>query len=107
MYCTFINNTLTATGFQMMAQLLSSSGMQKLYTDQTANRQIPASVVVEKSGIYQITVLAITAESGVVDSVVEYTESVEVNIPPDIPITTVDRFTAPYVHQDGISGTYV
>ena len=71
--CTYSNPVVT--GFQMIAQL-NRRQVQKIYTSKTINRQIPASVVVEDNGMYQVTVFAIRGESGIVDSDVEFRERV-------------------------------
>ena len=60
---------IAVTGFQMVAQLSSSS---QVYTNKTTDHQTPASVEVEESGMYQVTIFAIRGERGILDSTVEY-----------------------------------
>ena len=63
----------------MIAQLSNSSEVHKLYTNKTTDRQAPASVEVEESGTYQVTILAIRGERGILDSTVEYSELLTVS----------------------------
>ena len=63
-----------ATGFQMIVQSSNSSQVQKLHVNQSMDFQTPVTVEVEGSGMYLITIILITEESGIVGSGVEYTE---------------------------------
>ena len=60
------------TGFQMIVHRNASSKMYELYTDKAVNRQVLASVEVEESGMYQVTIFAIKGERGILNSNVEY-----------------------------------
>ena len=66
--CTFPSDTMV-TGFQMIAQLNSSSEVHILHVNQSMNLQTPVTVEVE-SGIYQVTIFAIREETGIIDSYV-------------------------------------
>ena len=72
--CVYSSDSM-ATGFQMMAQLSDSN---TVHVDKAVNRQSLASVVVEESGTYQVTIFAIRGERGIVESNVEYMELVVV-----------------------------
>ena len=63
--CTFPNETM-ATGFQMIAQLNNSSEVHKLYINQSMDLQTPVTVILNISGLYQVTILAILNNSGIV-----------------------------------------
>ena len=67
---------LLATGFQMIAQLSNSSAVHKLYTNKTTDHQALASVEVEESGTYQVTIFAIRGETGILDSTVQHSVAV-------------------------------
>ena len=56
--CTFPNDAIT-TGFQVVAQLSSSTKVHKLYINQSMDLQMPVTVEVEESGIYLVTIFAI------------------------------------------------
>ena len=74
--CTFPSDIM-ATGFQMIAQLNSSSEVHILHVSQSMGLQTPVTVEVEESGVYQVTILSIT-EAGIVGSRVEYAEEIMV-----------------------------
>lgn len=65
--CAFSSDSTTA-GFQMIAQLIDSSLVHKLYVNKSRDLQAPITVEVEESGLYQVTVLAINEETGILDS---------------------------------------
>ncbi len=70
----------TATGFQMIVQLSNSSEVHRLYVNKTTDRQTSESVVVEENGLYQVTVFAIRRTRGIVNSAVEFSERLQVQI---------------------------
>ena len=61
-----------ATGFQMIAQLNSSSEVRKLHISQSMDLQTPVTVEVEESGVYQVTIFVIRKETGIVGSYMAY-----------------------------------
>lgn len=61
----------------MLAQLSNSSA---LYANSTTNRQTMASIHIEKTGIYQVTILAVRHEDGILNSSVEYSTHLFVDI---------------------------
>ena len=65
-----------------------SGGGRELHTNKTTDRQPPASVEVEESGTYQVTIFAIRGEKGIMDSTVEYSEQLVVNVASPTPTTT-------------------
>ncbi len=65
-----------ATGLQVIAQPSSASVMGKLYTNQSMDLQTPVTVQVERGGVYQVTLIAIRGERGILDSGVEYAEQI-------------------------------
>ena len=71
-----------ATGFQMIAQLSDSSEVHKLHINQSMDLQTPVTVEVEESGVYQVTIILIIEDAGIVGSGVrvEYAEEVMVDI---------------------------
>ncbi len=85
----------TATGFQM---IVHQSNAHRLYVNKTADRQIPASVVVEGKGLYQVTIFAIREGSGIVDSGVEYINLLMVG---DVSTTTTPTTTTTTFTADG------
>ncbi len=96
MACTFFTNstnTTSATGFQLIAQLASSSEeVGRIYTSHTTDRFDPASVQVEVNGTYWLTVLPIVEGRRILGSTVEYTEQISVLISADN--TTSDATTS-------------
>ncbi len=68
--CSFDDST--ATGFQMIAQLSNYSEVHRLYASKTIDRQTSASVVVEESGLYRVTIFPIREGTGITNSSVEF-----------------------------------
>ena len=56
----------------MVVQLSNSNEIHKLYVNKSSNRNTPASVVVEKSGMYQVTIFPIIGDIGIVDTDAEF-----------------------------------
>lgn len=73
--CTYPSNS-TATGFQLIAQPSNSSRVHKLSVTQTRDRQSPATIQVDESGTYQVTIFPIREGTGILYTNVEYTEKV-------------------------------
>ena len=72
--CTYSSNSL-ATGFQVIAQQISnSSQVHKLYVEQTTHTT--ATVEVEETGVYQVSIFPLREGTGILDSNVEYTQQV-------------------------------
>ena len=96
-----------ATGFQVIAQLLSnSSDVHKLYVSKTTDRQTLVSVLVEENGLYQVTVFAIRGERGIVDSNVEYSAQLIVNLLPVVDTTEAGVDTTSKITPDNTAGRY-
>ena len=74
--CAYPSDSM-ATGFQMTVH---QNGGRKLHTNKTTDRQTPASVEVEGSGTYQVTIFAIRGERGILNSNVEYSELLVVDV---------------------------
>ena len=70
-------------------QSVGSSDIQRLLANKTTDRQNPATVEVEESGVYFITVLMLVEELGIVGSSVGYTEQLFVSTM-EITISTTD-----------------
>ena len=64
------------TGFQVIAQLNVQERVHRLYVNQTLPGQTSASVEVEESGEYLVSILPIIEGRGVTGSGVEYREIV-------------------------------
>ena len=69
--CAYSNDSM-ATGFQMIVQLSNFSEVHKLYVNKSTDRNTPASVVVEESGMYQVTIFPIIEDVGIVDADAEF-----------------------------------
>ena len=65
--CVFPNDAME-TGFQMIAQLNSSSEVHILHINQSMDLQTPVTVEVAESGMYQVTIFAIREETGIIGS---------------------------------------
>ena len=77
---TSLNHTLTTrTGYQVIAQLSEPSEVHKLYTNQSTAPLTPVTVLVERDGVYQVTIFAIRGGRGILDSDVMYTQQVMVD----------------------------
>ena len=88
MRCLFSDSRVL--GFQMIAQLSNFSEVQRLYVNKTTDRQTPVSVLVEESGLYQVTVFAIRGRRGIVGSNVEFTAELAVsNVPTETTHTDI------------------
>lgn len=79
--CTYFSNS-TATGFQIIAHLNDIDKAHILHSNRTMDRHTPGIVQVEENGLYQVTILAITGGLGILESTVEYSEELMVNIQP-------------------------
>ena len=87
MDCTYPNGSL-ATGFQVIAQQISdSSQVHKLYVEQTTHTT--ATVEVEETGVYQVSIFPLREGTGILDSNVEYIEQVTVAEVTTEPPTTI------------------
>ena len=74
--CTYSPNS-QATGFQVIAQQISnSSQVHRLYVEQTTHTT--ATVEVEETGVYQVSIFPLREGTGILDSNVEYTQQVSV-----------------------------
>ena len=83
--CSYPSNTLV-TGFQVIAQLNDSSQIHKLFSSKIMYPQTSAAIPVEEDGLYQVTIIEIRRESGIVGSRVYHVEQVLVmNGTPTIP----------------------
>ena len=76
--CAFPDNS-NVSGFQLLAHLNDSDTGNKLYVNQTWNRQNSTIVQVEDSGVYFVFIFPIIEGSGIVYSNVEYMEYVTVD----------------------------
>ena len=65
-----------ATGFDMIIWSSNVNRVHKLYVNQTQPGHTSASVEVEESGEYLVSILPIIGETGIVGSHVEYREMV-------------------------------
>ena len=91
--CTFADDVTTA-GFQMLAQLTDSSLVHKLYVNKSMGFHAPITVEVEESGLYQVTILVIDEETGILDS--NFTRyNVEYQISVMVPATTTPTASTP------------
>ena len=80
--CTYPSNS-PATGFQMIAHLTGSSD-HKLYVEQTTHTT--ATVEVEETGVYQVSIFPLREGTGILDSNVEFMEQVTIlNLVPTEP----------------------
>ena len=70
--CTYPSNS-PATGFQMIA----GSSDHKLYVEQTTHTT--ATVEVEETGVYQVSIFPLREGTGILDSNVEYTQQVTIS----------------------------
>ena len=70
--------TWSASGLQVIVQLKSASGVQKLYSNQSMDPHTPVTVEVERDGLYQVTVFPITEGRGILDSSTIHTQLVTV-----------------------------
>ena len=61
-----------ATGFQVVAQMSNFSEVHKIYTGKASGRQDSVAVRVGDNGEYQVSVLAVRGETGILNSNVEY-----------------------------------
>ena len=76
--CIYSSNSL-ATGFQVIAQQISnSSQVHKLYVEQTTHTT--ATIEVEETGVYQVSIFPLREGTGILDSNVEYTQQVSVTM---------------------------
>ena len=76
--CAYHTNSL-ATGFQVIAQQISnSSQVHKLYVEQTTHTT--ATVEVEETGVYQVSILFIRGMMGILDPSGYYTQQVTVPV---------------------------
>jgi hypothetical protein len=98
--CTYTNDSMV-TGFQMIAQLRDVSKVHRL-SNRTTDHQIPASVMVEENGTYQVTVFAIKGGRGILDSIVEYSEKVIVETSVVDTTTSVATDTTMYTTTSGM-----
>ena len=76
--CTYTEGSM-ATGIDMIIWSSNVSRVHKLYVNQTLPGQTSASVEVEESGEYLVSILPIIGETGIADSHVEYREIVAVD----------------------------
>ena len=77
--CTYPMDSI-ATGFYIIITWSSNvSRIHKLYVNQTLPGQTSASVEVEESGGYLVSILPIIGETGIIDSDVEYRKTVSVD----------------------------
>ena len=65
-------------GFQVIAQPANFGKIEKLYANHTLNGQTSAIVEVEQNGEFQVSVIPVLGETGIVNSSVEYSEVVVV-----------------------------
>ena len=77
--CTYPIDSL-AIGFQVIVQQISdSSQVHRLYVEQTTHTT--ATVEVEETGVYQVSIFPLREGTGILDSNVEYTQQVAVTMP--------------------------
>ncbi len=74
--CTYHSNS-TATGFQLIVHNKLNA---RILTNQTTDRQTPASVEVEENGLYQVIIFPIRGRSGIVMSNAEFMYQLMVNV---------------------------
>ena len=81
--CTYSDSQ--ATGFQVIVQQISdSSQVHKLYVEQTTHTT--ATVEVEETGVYQVSIFPLREGTGILDSNVEFMEQVTIlNLVPTEP----------------------
>ena len=105
--CAYPSNS-TATGFQVIAQLSNSSEVHRLYANKTTDRQIQVSVLVEENGLYQVTIFAIRGGRGIVDSSLEYSGQLIVNLMPIVDTTheVIGVDSSSKTTPDNIAGMY-
>ena len=77
--CTYPSDSL-ATGFQVIAHLASNSS-HRLYVEETTHTTATATVEVEETGVYQVSIFPLREGTGILDSNVEYTQQVDVSAP--------------------------
>ena len=76
--CKLHNNDMVIN-YQVTARLGEASEVQKLYSNQSINPYTPMIVEVERDGLYQVTILAIVENRGLLDSIVIYSQWVMVD----------------------------
>ena len=85
---TSVNNLLNAEcelhndmviNYQVTARLAEASEVQKLHSNQSMDLHTPVTLQVERDGLYQVTILAIVENSGLLDSTVVYSQRVMVD----------------------------
>ena len=64
----------SVTGFQLIAQKISSSNVHKLLTNQTRNRQTLVTLQTEEAGTYEVVIFAVRKGSGILDSGVQFSD---------------------------------
>ena len=96
--CAYPSNS-AATGFQVIAQQIISSKVHKIYASKTSNCQTVASVLVEENGLYQVTIFAIRGGRGIVDSTVEYSGLLTVDLNLAIDMDTTKHTSSTPVHS--------
>ena len=64
----------------MLVQLRDFGEVHRLHTNRTTNQEARASVRVDQNGTYQVNIFAMSGESGIIGSNVEYTKEVTITI---------------------------
>lgn len=75
MTCEYTDDS-AVIGFQVIVRLSNSN---KLYVNQTSDRQASVSVEVKEDGLYEVAIFPISGDIGIVNSVIEYIEKFTVS----------------------------
>ena len=62
------------TGFQVIAQKISSSNIHKILTNQTRNRQTLVTIQTDANGTYEVVIFAVREGSGILHSDVQFSD---------------------------------
>ena len=90
--CITVNND-TVTGLQVTALSTEGVNVGRLYTNQSSDPQTPATVQLDRTGLYQVTVFPILGERGILDTSAEYSQQLMVGGMSSQDTTTTDVIT--------------
>ena len=63
--------------FQMIVQSSDLKRVHKLYINQTTDNETTAGVTVKETGQFHVTIFGVREESGILDSIIEYSGEVK------------------------------
>ena len=79
--CTYTTTTM-ATGYQVIAYLNILDQVHKIYTNTTTNCHTQVTVDVEERGLYLVSVIPLSEETGIIGSNVEYRDETMLTFTP-------------------------